>query len=48
MHTRIMQGADALLHDEGVNKVISSTQRDHNEEKIQFCKVFLYGENPSL
>ena len=25
----------------GVNKGISSTQRDHNEEKIQFCEVFL-------
>ena len=48
MHTRIdphmhqlselthMQDADALEHDNGVNKVMSSTQRDHNEDKIQF------------
>ena len=31
-----MQDADALEQDDGVNKVMSSTQRDHNEDKIQF------------
>ena len=41
IRTRIMQDVNALLHDEGVNNVMSATQWDHNEDKLHESSLFV-------
>ena len=41
IRTRIMQDVNALLHDDGVNNVMSAAPRDHNEEKNHESSLFV-------